>query len=113
MDLKSLQGPVYPGIARENNYFAVLERSWAYLREKANPYEDLVRDHCFQDLGSNIESLKEMNYPVREGVDTSHHFNVVQEKIVNLRNLTGRIYNFTAHFLKGLFNNFQLRNADF
>lgn len=91
-DLKTLQGPVYPGVEREHSYFAVLEQSWAHLKELANPIYDIEREHSFMDLGRKVDSLKSMNYPVREGVDYSHNFNQVQEKVVQLRNLTGNNY---------------------
>lgn len=91
MDLKTLQGPVYPGVEREHNYFATLEQGWAYLRQLANPDYDIVREHSFVDLGRKVEVLKELTYPVREGVDCSHHFNEIQEKVVSLRNLTGNL----------------------
>ena len=90
-DLKSLQGPVYPGVEREHHYFAVLEQSWAHLKDLANPLYDIEREHSFVDLGKKVESLRGMNYPVREGVDYSHHFNQVQQRVVNLKNLTGNI----------------------
>lgn len=90
VDLKSLQGPTYSGISRENNYFASLERNLAHLRDLANPVFDLEREHHFMDLGQKLEKLKEMSYPVRSNVDYSHHFNEVQQKVVAVRNLTGK-----------------------
>ena len=88
-DLKSLQGPVYAGVDKEHKYFGVLEQSWAQLRALANPAYDIERKHGFIDLGKSVEKLQSMTYPVREGVDAGHHFNLVQDKVINLRNLSG------------------------
>ena len=90
--MKTLQGPTYTGIDREHKYFAVLEQSWAHLRNLANPDAQIEREHGFVDLGKKLESLKDMTYPVREGVDYNHQFNQIQNKVVSLRNLSGKHY---------------------
>ena len=104
-DLKTLQGPVYSGVEKEHRYFAVLEQSWAHLRELANPVYDLERNHGFVDLGKTVEKLQSMTYPVRDGVDYSHQYNVVQEKVINLRNLSGNCY-LLIYFIQSIFSVF-------
>ena len=64
----------------------------AYLRELNYPVYEIEREHLFPDLGRQLDSLKQMTYPVREGVEFSHQFNEVQKKVVSLRNLTGPFF---------------------
>ena len=51
---------------------------------------EIERNHHFTDLERNIESLKQINYPVR--VDFAHKYNEVQQKVVALRNLSGPFF---------------------
>ena len=95
-DLKNLQGPLYDGINREHGYFGDIERNMAYLRSIANPLLEIEREHHFLDFGRQMESLKQMNYPIREGVNYSNKFNEVQEKVVTIKNLTGPVLDIEA-----------------
>ena len=38
---------------------------------------------------NKVDGLKELTYPVRDGVDYSHHYNIVKDKVVGLRTLSG------------------------
>ena len=83
----------------------------AYLRELNYPVYEIEREHHYTDLGRQLESLKQMNYPVREGVEFSHQFNEIQRKVVSLRNLTGPFnppYILIVSFLHSCCNSIQI-----
>ena len=94
VELKTIQGPVYPGVDREHNYFAELEQSWAHLKRIANPFCEVETKHSYMDLRDKVDGLQELNYPVRQGVDYSHHYNIVQDKVVGLKTLSGNFPSF-------------------
>ena len=49
----------------------------------------IERDHHFNEINAHIDSLKQTNYPVRQGIDVQHKFNEIQDRVQNVKDLAG------------------------
>ena len=75
---------------------------WSHIESKKNiadlktlnyPVYSIDRQHQFSEILKGLDTLKQMNYPVRESVDFRHHFNEIQDKVDAIKDLVGPVYN--------------------
>ena len=84
-DLKSLEGPVY----------------------------HIDRQHHYAEIDKQMQTIKQMNYPIRESVEVNHNFNEIADKVNALKDLTGPCYNIDREHKFGEFEinvNYEMPN---
>ena len=56
------------------------------------PVFNIEHQNLFNEIQKNLDTLKQMNLPVRENVDYKHHFNEIERKMESLRDLQGKLH---------------------
>ena len=62
------------------------------MKKLEGPVYSIERRHHFNEIDDKMEQLKQMNYPIREGVDPYHLYGQLEAQVIEMKTLTGPVY---------------------
>ena len=74
------------------NKFQELENKIFDLKKLEGPVYSIERRHHFNEIDEKMDQLRQMNYPIREGVDPHHLYGQLEAQVNEMKTLTGPIY---------------------